>query len=161
MTGVPSVLRAHPRVLRRQAIIWTLLLPGAAVLGWFTLPLSIRVQFTAFQVLTLVFFIAVMLGIVWAVAACWVRADADGITFRNGLRVHRVEWEAVDDIRFWPGDAWAFLEMGDVDRPLLGIQRTDGEAALADIEDLRALRAAAHGVQPDADETDPETGQLS
>ena len=152
MTGsasaLPSVVKAHPRVLRRQAIIWSLVLPGAAVLGWFTLPASLRAQFTAFQVSTLLFFIAVMLGIVWIVAACWVRADAQGISFRNGLKVDRIEWDAVDGVRFWPGDAWAFLDVGDDDRPLLGIQRTDGEATLADIADLRALHAAARGVQP-------------
>ncbi len=156
MTGVPSSVKAHPRVLRRQAVIWSLLLPGAALLGWFTLPVNIRVQFTAFQISTLLFFMAIMLGIVWAVAACWVRGDAEGVTFRNGFRVHRVRWDAVDDIRFWPGDAWAFLELGDVDRALLGIQRTDGEAALADIEDLRALRAAARGGNSsESDESDP------
>jgi hypothetical protein len=37
-----------------------------------------------------------------------VRADADGLRVRNGLRVHHVPWARVHRVVMRPGDAWAF-----------------------------------------------------
>ena len=45
--------------------------------------------------------------VVVAVAASFVRADADGLQFRNGLRRHQVPWDRVHKIIFRPGDPWA------------------------------------------------------
>lgn len=130
---------AHPRMLRRQALIWSVLLPGMALFGWFALPASIRVQFTPFQIATLVFFLFVMLGMVWSMAGCWVKAGPGGVRFRNGLRVHEVPWGEIAAVRYRPGDAWAFLELGALDHPLLGVQRSDRGHVDADVARLREL----------------------
>lgn len=143
MTGPVATLSAHPRLLRRQAIIWSVLLPGAALLGWFALPAAIRVQFTGLQLATLVFFILIMLGIIWVLAVGYVKADAHGVRFRNGVKAHRFAWQEIDAIRYRPGDHWPFVEMGDTDLPMIGIQRSDGPLADEDVAALRSLLAAS------------------
>lgn len=150
--GVPEVVVARPRVVTANAIAWSIVLPGAALLGWFALAPDIRALFTAFQIATLIFFLLFMLGFVWVIALSYVRADAAGLRFRNGLRTHRVGWDEVLGIRYAPGDAWAFVQLdgsggrGDVDRlPLMGIMRTDKQRADRLVADLRSLQAAAQG----------------
>ncbi len=131
---------AHPHLLRRQAMIWTVVMFGAALFGWFSLPAAIRAMFTLPQTLTLLFFLAFMLGIVWVVASGYVRADAQGLSGRNGLRRFHYRWDEVQSIRYREGDHWAFVELQDTtDRPLLGIMRSDGDAAQEKVEELQEL----------------------
>ncbi len=135
-----TTFEAHPHLLRRQAVIWTVVMGGAALLGWFMLPASIRTMFTLPQILTLVFFLVFMLGIVWVVATGYVRADAEGLRGRNGLRSFRYGWDEVDSVRYRDADHWAFVELNDTtDRPLLGIMRSDGELADRKFDELSAL----------------------
>lgn len=135
--------RAAPRVVRLHAIVWSVVLPGAALLGWFALPAEIRAQFTGPQVATLLFFLAFMVAFVWVLASGWVKAGRRGLQFRNGLRRHELEWSQVEGIRYGPGDAWAFVLVDSpVERlPLMGIMRTDGPRADDDVEQLRRLAA--------------------
>lgn len=133
---------AHPHLLRRQASIWTVVLGGGAVFGWFMLPANVRVLFTPLQILTLAFFVAFMLGIVWVIALGYVRAGAAGLQFRNGLRTRLVPWSAVESIRYNAADPWAFVELSDTtDRPLLGIQRSDGRLADEQVDELKRIAA--------------------
>lgn len=137
---------AHPHMLRRQASIWTVAMGGAALLGWFMLPASIRSLFTVAQVATLAFFLVFMLAVVWILALGWVKAGPQGLAFRNGLRTHQLPWHAVEGIRFRAADHWAFVDLtDDTDKPLLGIQRSDGPLADADVAALRALHARYAG----------------
>lgn len=134
---------AHPRLLRRQAVIWTVLLGGGAVFGWFMLPAHVRALFTGLQIGTLALFVVFMLGLVWVVALGYVKAGPRGMRFRNGLRTRRVPWQAVESIRYAAADHWAFVEFTDgTDRPLLGIQRSDGPYAQERVDALRVLHAA-------------------
>ena len=73
-----------------------------------------------------------------AAAASYVRADAEGLRFRNGLRSHQVPWARVHKIMLRRGDPWAMLLMTPADgrafsvdldaekRQLMGIQAGDG-----------------------------------
>jgi len=136
----PEEFEAHPHLLRRQALIWTVVMFGAALFGWFSLPAAIRGMFTLPQTLTLLFFLAFMLGIVWVVASGFVRADAEGLWGRNGFRRYRYRWDEVESIRYRDSDHWAFVELNDAtDRPILGIMRSDGDAAQGKVDQLRAL----------------------
>ena len=99
-----GTFEAHPHLLRRQAMIWTVVMFGAALFGWFSLPAAIRAMFTLPQTLTLLFFLAFMLGIVWVVASGYVRADAQGLSGRNGLRRFHYRWDEVESIRYREGD---------------------------------------------------------
>lgn len=131
---------AHPRMLRRQAGIWTIVLGGGAVFGWFALPQNIRVLFNGFQIATLLFFVAVMLGIVWAVTLGYVKAGAQGLKFRNLFTTHTLSWSQVASLRFSPADHWAFVELVDTsDRPVLGIMRSDGRLAQEQFDALDAV----------------------
>lgn len=133
---------AHPHMLRRQAAIWTIVMGGAAVFGWFMLPQNIRVLFNGFQIATLIFFVAVMLGIVWAAALGYVKAGPQGMKFRNMAVTHEIPWSEIASVRFGPADHWAFVELADTsDRPVLGIMRSDGRLAQEQFDGLAAAAA--------------------
>ena len=133
---------AHPHMLRRQAAIWTIVMGGAAVFGWFMLPQNIRVLFNGFQIATLIFFVAVMLGIVWAAALGYVKAGPQGMKFRNMAVTHEIPWSGIASVRFGPADHWAFVELADTsDRPVLGIMRSDGRLAQEQFDGLAAVAA--------------------
>lgn len=142
---VPEVLVARPRLVTLNAIAWSIVLPGASLLGWFALSPDIRALFTAFQLATLAFFVLFMLGFVWVIALSYVRADATGLKFRNGLRTHRLAWSQVRGLRYAPGDAWAFVLLNsEVERlPLMGIMRTDKQRAEGFVASLHAMHTAA------------------
>ena len=138
----PWEFTAHPHMLRRQAAIWTIVMGGAAVFGWFMLPQDIRVLFNGFQIATLIFFVAVMLGIVWAAALGYVKAGPQGMKFRNMAVTHEVPWSEIASVRFTPADHWAFVELADTsDRPVLGIMRSDGRLAQEQFDGLAAVAA--------------------
>ena len=116
--------------------------------GWFALPQNLRAEFLPSQIVTLVLILGFIVGFMWALAASYVRADARGVTFRNGLRTHVVAWEDVHKVLLRPGDPWVLLLVRPEDGPirtdvdaekhqLLGIQAGDGAAAQAAVEDLR------------------------
>ena len=133
---------AHPHMLRRQAAIWTIVMGGAAVFGWFMLPQNIRVLFNGFQIATLIFFVAAMLGIVWAAALGYVKAGPQGMKFRNMAVTHEIPWSEIASVRFGPADHWAFVELADTsDRPVLGIMRSDGRLAQEQFDGLAAVAA--------------------
>ena len=61
------------------------------------MPAEIRALFTLSQRLTLVAVLAALLLGTVATATSYVRADADGLRFRNGLRTHQVPWARAQD----------------------------------------------------------------
>lgn len=136
----PLVFRPRRALLTATAL--SALLVGAAALGWVALPAAVQAQFTGPQLLTLAFFVVVMVGFMMSLGLSYVRADAAGITFRNGLRTHRVAWTEIRGFRFTENDPWAYvlLEGDPEQRPLLGIQRTDHARAEAAVAALRAAR---------------------
>ena len=134
-----ATLVFRPRRALLMASVLSGVLVAAALLGWVTLPANIQALFTVPQLLTLAFFVAVMIAIMMSVGLSYLKADASGLDFRNGLRRHHLDWEQVQGLRFTENDPWAYALLAeDVQRPLLGIQRTDREAAEADFERLVA-----------------------
>ena len=101
------------------------------------------------QRLTLLGVLALLVGVVVAVATSSVRADTEGLRIRNGLRRHTVPWPRVHKIIFRSGDPWAQLLLVPDDgrafevsldaekRQLMGIQAVDGAQAQAAVEELR------------------------
>lgn len=153
-----------PRRLRVVGGVITLVLVALSFYGWFALPRQIRVLFTPSQLLTLLAVLAVLVLVILGVAASSVRADADGLRVRNGLRVHLVPWARVHRILLRPGDAWAFALLlpedggaGDAEfvpdldtqkRYLVGIQAHDGEYARSAVAELRRRLAEARSSGP-------------
>ena len=70
---------------------------------------AIRALFTISQLLTLLGVLAVLILVIVAAASSYVRADASGLTIRNGLRRHQVPWSRVHKILLRSGDPWALL----------------------------------------------------
>ena len=147
--GSDQVLVLRPRRLRLVVIISSPTLVALMLLGWFALPREIRVLFTTSQLLTLVGFIALIIFVLATIAASYVRADAAGLRFRNGLRRYDVPWSRVHKIILRPGDPWALVLLKPADgrpfeidldaekRQLMGIQASDGLAARRAVEQLR------------------------
>ena len=132
------------------AIIATLALCLLTAIGWFLLPAEVRGLFTLSQRLTLLGVLALLVVGMMALASSYVRADANGLRIRNGLRVHAVPWGSVHKIILRPGDPWALLLITPADgrpfqadldaekRQLMGIQTVDGLLAKAAVNELRA-----------------------
>lgn len=140
-TRTPSGdLVARPRVVFLSVVAWTVVLVAGAFLGWFALPAHVRALFTAIQVGTLLLFLAIMLGILWVVALSIVRADAAGVTIRNGLKTHRIPWSQVRGVEFTRHDSFAYLITGDGHdrRLMLGIMRSDGPRSDELVAELRS-----------------------
>ena len=149
MPAAEDVFVARPHKLRVLVVIAAGVLCGLTALGWFALPVEIRVLFSLSQRLTLIAVLAALLLVIVAAAASYVEADAEGLRFRNGLRSHQVPWDRVHKIILRRGDPWAMLLLTPADgrefnvdldaekRQLMGIQA--GDHALADqaVEELR------------------------
>ncbi len=144
-----SVYVARPHRVRVIAIIATLALCLLTAIGWFLLPAEVRGLFTLSQRLTLLGVLALLVVGMMALASSYVRADANGLRIRNGLRVHAVPWGSVHKIILRPGDPWALLLITPADgrpfqadldaekRQLMGIQTVDGLLAKAAVYELR------------------------
>ena len=144
-----SVYVARPHRVRVIAIIATFALCLMTAIGWFLLPAEVRALFTLSQRLTLLGVLALLIVGMVALASSYVRADANGLRIRNGLRVHAVPWDRVQKIILRPGDPWALLLITPADgrpfqadldaekRQLMGIQTVDGLLAKAAVNELR------------------------
>ena len=147
----------RPRGVILTAALFTVVFVIGCLLGWFGLPPEIRERFTAFQIGTLLAILAVMEIVMWLLAGSSVRADAGGLTVRNGWSRHRLRWDQVHRVRLRPGDPWATAELRDAtarsdgdaraDREprtvmLFGLQGSEGAAARTAVRELNAYLAA-------------------
>ena len=122
---------------------------------WLALPVTVRVLFSVSQRLTLLAVLALLVGVIVALVTSSVRADADGLRIRNGLRTYTVPWDRVHKVIFRSGDPWAQLLLTPADgsafevdldaekRQLMGIQAVDGPRAHAAVTELRRRHRAA------------------
>ncbi|HEY9293804.1 MAG TPA: PH domain-containing protein [Microlunatus sp.] len=137
----------YPRKLRIVGGVFASALVLVTIFGWFALPIHLRQQFTPFQIITLLVFLAAILAVIAMAALSVVRADQQGVVLRNGIRTHRLAWQQVHGVLYRQGDPWPTLLTGDRDDPhrqlVLGIQRTDGDRALRAVAELRELYARA------------------
>ena len=145
----PTTLVIRPRRLRVVAGLFAAALAALTLYGWFALPSEIRVLFTLSQRLTLLGVLAVLVLVMVSLAMSVVRADADGLWFRNGFRTHTVPWDRVHQIILRRGDPWAFVLLTPADgrpftadldaekRQLMALQYGDGAAAQVGVEELR------------------------
>lgn len=149
-----DVFWVRPRRLRVIVVIATIALCALTLVGWYGLPVETRDLFTLSQKLTLLGTLATLLLIIVAVAGSYVRADADGLRIRNGLRRHAVPWGQVHKVLLRRGDPWALLLMKPADggafevdldaekRQLMGIQASDRELAKSAVAELRRRHQA-------------------
>lgn len=151
----PAVLVVRPRRLLVFGAFVALALMALTAAGWLALPADLQVLFSLSQRLTLLAVLALLVVVIVALATSSVRADADGLRIRNGLRTYRVPWGRVHKVIFRSGDPWAQLLLTPEDgsafevdldaekRQLMGIQTVDGPRAHAAVEELRRRHRAA------------------
>jgi len=78
-----------------------------------------------------------------------VDADAQGVRFRNIALGQQLPWSAVRAVAFERTSSWASLVLENGDEvSLFAVQAVDRERAVAAVEGLRALHAAARAKDP-------------
>lgn len=157
MSPVTPTFVAYPRGPRYAAVGFSLVLVVGSVLAAIALGPDARSRFTAFQVITLVVFLVVMVVFMCALGFSTVRVLPTGLWFRNGLRTHELPWSDVGEILFRAGAPWPLVVLrgasaeGDHETMMLmGIQGSDKDYARAQYDALRAAVAAARTQQDEA-----------
>ncbi|HET7723592.1 MAG TPA: PH domain-containing protein [Propionibacteriaceae bacterium] len=145
---------AYPRGPRWAAIGFSLVLVVGSLVVGIALGPDVRSRFTAFQVVTLLVFLLVMITFMCALGFSTVRVLPKGLWFRNGLRTHELPWSDVGEILFRPGAPWPLVVLkgasaeGDHETMMLmGIQGSDKHYARAQYDALRIAIAAARAAE--------------
>ncbi|HVK36081.1 MAG TPA: PH domain-containing protein [Microlunatus sp.] len=140
--------------LRFFVLMAALGLVGLSFVFWVALPANLKAEFTLSQAVTLLIILGLFVFALLVVGNGVVKADTDGLYFRNGLSRHRYAWSQIHRVIMRPGDAWAQVLLIPTDRPvevaadldhrmLMGIQRGDGAYATEAVDDLnRRLKAS-------------------
>jgi hypothetical protein len=140
--------------LRLFVMIASLGLVALSFVFWVALPANLKAEFTLSQAVTLLIILGSFVFALLVVGNGVVKADADGLYFRNGLSRHRYAWSRIHRVVMRPGDAWAQVLLIPTDRPvevaadfdhrmLMGIQKSDGAYATEAVDDLnRRLKAS-------------------
>jgi hypothetical protein len=152
----PVVYRSNR--LRLFVLLAALGLVALSFVFWVALPANLKAEFTLSQAVTLLIILGLFVFGLLVVGNSVVRADTDGLYFRNGLSKHRYPWSRVHHVVLRSGDAWAHVlliptdrlveEKADLEhRMLMGIQTGDGRYATDAVADLNR-RARAHRSSP-------------
>lgn len=144
------ILRSRPALLMGSVL--SLLLMGGAVLLWVQMGPLARSQWTLPQLVTIIIFILVMVGVMMSIGLSQITCTPNGVTIRNAIRTHSYPWSEIDTFTMGSGDPWPYLllrpvagaEEGEA-KMILAVQRAEGEAGEGHVQQLRAY-AAAHRV---------------
>lgn len=130
----------------RTSILLSVILLVVYVGLWFALEEGIRAMFTWPQIGTLIFFMMVMWAIMLGLGFSRMTATTEGVSVRNWFFTKKFVWEEVLDMTYGAGDSWPYLQLtGSHDEPegrdhmVLGIQRTEGDAAIMRVLEVKAL----------------------
>lgn len=148
----PVVYRSNR--LRLIVLVAALGLVALSLVFWVALPANLKAEFTLSQAVTLLIILGLFVSGLLIIGSGVVKADADGLSFRNGLSRHRYPWSSVQHVVLRSGDAWAHVLLIPTDRPveekadlehkmLMGIQTGDGAYATDAVAELNR-RARAH-----------------
>ena len=147
----PVPVAAVPRRMRQLCALVAALVFGALLYVALTLQSSSTgvVSFGTVDQFAIAGLGVVLAAGVLALGRSRVDADAEGIRFRNVALGHALPWSAVRAVAFERKSPWASLILENDDEvALLAIQAVDRERAVAAVEGLRALRAAARADDP-------------
>ena len=126
------------------AIIASIVLLASALFGWWALGPEIRQQVTLAQAGTLLFFVAVMIGVMLSIGYSRLWAQDGVVTVRNGPIVRRYPVDQIAGFRLRPGDAWSSLLIKDDGalqrKPVLAVQFLEGERGQRKVVDLGPCR---------------------
>ena len=147
-----SARPARPAPEDRLPLTWRPLGPriaggvaGGALLAvgtllWLGFDAETRAAVTPFQRGTVVAFLMLGFGCLYALGRSRVQAREEGLVVVNGYRRHEYHWAEVVAVRLGQGAPWVTLDLADgTSMPALGIQASDGERARSAVRDLRRL----------------------
>jgi hypothetical protein len=87
--------------------------------------------------------------LLWRIGGVHARPSPQRLVVRNIVRTRRLEWPEILAVRFSVDDPWVRLDLADGSTiALMGIQRADGERAMAEARRLVAL-VQEHGEAPE------------
>lgn len=96
-----------------------------------------RVSFAVFSLLALL--------LLWRLGGVHATPSESGLKVRNVVYTRRLSWPEVVSVRFSANDPWVRLDLADGGTlAVMGIQRADGERAMAEARRLQAL-VTRHG----------------
>ncbi|UOY02687.1 PH domain-containing protein [Blastococcus sp. PRF04-17] len=147
----PSRVAAVPRRMRQ--VCAALAVVVVAVMVWVaaTLPGTTNtvVSYGTVDQFAMVGIGLVLAAGIVALGRSRVDADAEGVRFRNIALGQALPWSSVRAVAFERKSPWASLVLENGDEvSLLAIQAVDHERAVAAVEGLRALHAAARANDP-------------
>jgi len=151
MSDTPAPVSAVPRRMRQLCALVAAVVFGVLLYVALTLTSSSTgvISFGAADQVAIAGLGVVLAAGILALGRSRVDADADGVRFRNVALGHQLPWSAVRAVAFDRKSAWASLVLENDDEvALLAIQAVDRERAVAAVEGLRALRAAARAKDP-------------
>ncbi len=131
------------------ALVGALSLLTTTVVIGVALPPGARAAFTLVQDVTLGLVMLGALSVLFGIARTRVRTDATGLHVVNGYSRHDLAWEEAVGVSLGRGAPWAVLDTSAGETvQLMGIQRSDGDRAVAAVRELRAAIAAHAGHGP-------------
>ncbi|KAA9379876.1 PH domain-containing protein [Microbispora cellulosiformans] len=135
--GVPSL----PVTWRpRSTTIIAYGLAAVMVVGAIVLAVGLPEQFKLADRLGMVGFGLLVAFVLHLLGRLRVRADEQGITVVNPLRVHHFEWAEVLDVTMVEGDPWPKLDLANgLSLGAMGIQSTERERSRRAVAQLTAL----------------------
>ncbi|WP_169944772.1 PH domain-containing protein [Microbispora sp. H11081] len=115
-------------------------LAAVMVIGSIVLAVGLPEQFKMPDRLGMVAFGVAVAAVLHLLGRLRVRADEQGLTVVNALRVHRYEWAEVLDVTMAEGDPWPRLDLADGSSlGAMGIQSTERERSRRAVAQLTAL----------------------
>ncbi len=143
------------------ALVLSIVLLSLSMYGWYAIGPDLRARITWPQAATLLFFIAVMIGVMLSVGYSRLWAADGELVVRNGPILRRYPVSKIAGLRLRPGDPWSsVLLKGDdgnlVRKPVLAIQFLEGERGKAKVRELRRWLVANGATSKDMHE---EAGQ--
>jgi len=143
--GGPPGLPALPRTWRPLGPRVAGIVAGGALvvvtaLLWIGFDDETRAAVTPFQRGTVLAFVLLGFGCLYALGRSRVQAREDRLVVVNGYRRHELAWAQVLAVRLGQGAPWVTLDLADgTSLPAMGIQASDGARARAAVRDLRRL----------------------
>ncbi|MDI2027358.1 PH domain-containing protein [Saccharopolyspora sp. TS4A08] len=137
-----ATVEVRPRKVRRVAIpIAIVLVVVFALVGTLLRDTPTGAIFTVADQVAMGFLGLLLAGGVMLLTRPRLRADADGLEIRNIIGTQRVSWDLVQGVTFPDGAPWARVELPDDEYvPIMAVQATDGDHAVAAMRRLRELR---------------------
>lgn len=120
-----------------------LALVAVVVVAWLGFSPTIRGQFSALEIGTLILLGLLALGVWFSLMRCRITATETHLIVVNGYRSRTFEWAQIVAVSLRRGAPWATIDLSDgTTVAAMGIQNADGPRGVAAARQLKALAAS-------------------